>query len=118
MKFRTMMLATALLINLFGVVFARAEVWDVNTMLELYQILPTEDRLKIEYEDGLGWANSELTIVRKASPFYCTPNKIALTGSQFVDIVQQAREDDPSIGKQFVGLGLLRSLERVFPCPR
>lgn len=65
MKFRTMMLATALLINLFGVVFARAEVWDVNTMLELYQILPTEDRLKIEYEllkieDGRGWANSEL----------------------------------------------------------
>jgi hypothetical protein len=64
MKFRTVMLATALLINLFGVASARAEVWDVNTMLELYQILPTEDRLKIELtkiEDGLGWANSELT---------------------------------------------------------
>ena len=66
MKFRTVMLATALLINLFGVVSGRAaEVWDVNTMLEPYQILPTVDRLKIEYEllkieDGLGWANSEL----------------------------------------------------------
>jgi hypothetical protein len=102
----------------------RAEVWDVKAMLELYQMLPIADRAKIEYdlfkiESGLGWANAELTMVRKTSPLYCAPTKISLTGSQLADILRRASEDDPAgIGKMPVGLGLLRSLERAFPCPQ
>jgi hypothetical protein len=92
-------------------------------MLGVYDMLSAEDRTKIiEYElvkieSGLGWANSELSQKRKTSPLYCPPGNLALTGAQLVDILRRARDDDPSAGKQYAGLALLRALERVFPCP-
>jgi hypothetical protein len=62
-----------------------------------------EERKTIELrlttiEDGLGWANAELRH-RNTSPLFCPPDRLALTGTQLIDILRRAIKDDPQIGK-------------------
>jgi hypothetical protein len=105
---------------------SRAEEVKAGQFLEMYdQQLGPEARKEAEIiisyiEDGFGWANAELTS-RKTPPLYCLPPKLALTGPQLIDILRRAiAEQAPlpnPLSDQLLGLALLVSLERVFPCP-
>jgi hypothetical protein len=100
---------------------AQAEA-SMSSMLSLYDHGSPAVREEVETlfaatENGMAWANSELTQVRKTKPVYCAPSKLALTGSQLIDIARRETEDFQKLGGQAWGLALLVSLQRTFPCP-
>jgi hypothetical protein len=73
---------------------------------------------------GFFWANSELT-VNKHAPLYCQPEKLALNGDNYVEMLDAAVKDYRALvaeGKTqlppdpYIELLLLKQLERVFPC--
>jgi len=66
--------------------------------------------------DGLEWANAYLTRRRKQEPLYCTPNNLALTADQIIQIVRGAMDRFPKIATQPIGAGVLFSFQKTFPC--
>ena len=70
-----------------------------------------------ETQNGASWTNAIL-IRQKKQPLYCTPPNLVFTASQLVDIIRRAiKEDqDQDLSKYPLGMVLLVSLQRVFPC--
>lgn len=67
-------------------------------------------------ESGFGWMNAYLVNRRKEPAAYCSPKKLSLTGEQLVEILRDQLRERNALGDLPVGLVLLTSLERVFPC--
>jgi hypothetical protein len=66
-------------------------------------------------EDGISWADADLKS-RHQPMLYCPPAKLALTGEQLVDMLHREVKENPIDADFPFGLGLLNSLEKVFPC--
>ena len=114
--------AVVLALCVCGAPAARAEV-DVRTLLDLYEKSAGDAALRDQVEltvsmmeTGMGWANAELTQIRKDAAIYCPPRQMAFTGTQLIDILRRAADKKPILAKQPFGLALLVSLKEVFPC--
>ena len=93
-----------------------------NEFLKAYDASKQENRRLLEVaigqiENGLGWANSYLAVVRKQRPLYCTPGRLALTNGQIVDILRRETKEDRSIGEQPLGFAIILANQKAFPCP-
>jgi hypothetical protein len=100
---------------------ARAEM-TAREMLSNYELGNPQTRELIEYgfrmnENGVGWLNSYIVTVRKEKPAYCPPEKLAFTGTQLIDILRRASDEEHLLWDQPWGLALLTALQRTFPCP-
>jgi hypothetical protein len=67
--------------------------------------------------DGISWSNSYLTMM-KQQPMYCPPQKLAITVSQYMDILRRHVQEIPADGHDPIGFGLLNALQKTFPCPQ
>jgi len=67
-------------------------------------------------ELGLGWANTALRVQSIQTRFYCPADRQEITPAELVDILRGAREAEPRLGDQPIGLALLSALQRAFPC--
>ena len=100
---------------------ARAEM-TAREMLSNYKLGSPKTRELIEYgfrmnENGAGWLNAYLVTVRKEKPAYCLPAKLALTGTQLIDILRRTSDEEQVLRDQPWGLALLAALQKTFPCP-
>jgi hypothetical protein len=77
---------------------------------------PAWDMLVLGIEIGLTWANANMQPSRNAGPLYCQPNTIVMTVPQLIDILRHASRDDAVIARAPLGAGILRSLQKAFPC--
>jgi hypothetical protein len=107
--------------SIFGSGVAKAE-QTVNELLHDYDSsAPNKQRfiemLVSQTENGLSRANVYLRGERKQAPLYCTPDKLALTGAQVIDILRQEVKTSPDTGTVPFGLGVLIATVKVFPCP-
>lgn len=66
-------------------------------------------------EDAFGWANAALGF-RKTPPLFCQPPKLAITGSQLINILRRAIVEEQPLSNPLSNQPLLVSLQRVFPC--
>lgn len=68
--------------------------------------------------EGFSWANSAVGV--DDSRLYCQPNKLALNGRMYVqildDFVARKEKTEPDIKQQEVGLLMYMALLDVFPC--
>ncbi len=64
--------------------------------------------------DGMDWVNHRLRQEKQ----YCQPNRLALTGPQILDMVRREVAEDPKLGDEPIGLAILVSVTRIFPCPK
>ena len=71
----------------------------------------------VNISNGLMWANNELT-KRKTPPLYCQPENLAINGSQLIDIVRRTIGQEQRLSNYPLGMVLLISMQRVFPCER
>jgi len=123
---RNVVLAPALLLALSAVNvsaedLSKAEVGSIRWTLEVYdkELVP-EDRKHIEgyiggIQLGLLWANAALK--HRGQPLlYCQPDHLTITGSQMVDMMRRAMKDKPKLGDFPVGMMVLETLQRTFPC--
>ena len=97
----------------------------IKDFLEAYDKAPLKAQQGInikfiDYENGMGWANSHLEIVRGEKPLYCPPKKLRLTGEQAFQIFREEVERKVGFAKKLSvkasGFFLLGGLIRTFPC--
>lgn len=69
-----------------------------------------------QFEAGMGWSNTYLQRVRKTVAIYCSPGKLAFTGSQLIDILRRRAKEDAHIAEAPWGMGMLFALQYTFPC--
>jgi hypothetical protein len=67
---------------------------------------------------GYGWSNAYLTQDRKLVPMYCQPDNLSLTSSQLIYILRRALKEDKRLVDYPLGMSLLTSLQRAYPCKR
>ncbi|HEY8095469.1 MAG TPA: hypothetical protein VIE65_05165 [Methylobacter sp.] len=94
---------------------------NARSIIEIYDhILVQEDRKHIErlirgMQIGLLWANTLLKN-RKQPLLYCQPDRLTLTDTQVIDMMRQAIIDKPKWGDFPLGMMVLFTLQRNFPC--
>jgi hypothetical protein len=71
----------------------------------------------IGIEDGLSWANAELSN-RRGINLYCPPGGIALTPDQTIDIMRRFVRAHSGATSDPIGAILLLAFEELFPCRR
>ena len=114
------------LITLLLPVDVKAEM-TANQLLHEYDEGTHDEQQLLEFslqetENGLSWVNTYLVVVRKEQPLYCPPGKMAFTGSQILDILRRAKDDQlhpgrTTVGKTPFGLAMIFALQSTFPCP-
>jgi hypothetical protein len=67
-------------------------------------------------EIGLGWASTALRVQRKEKGLYCLPNNLTIEPQELIDLLRDALWDEPRLGDLPIGLALLATLQRAFPC--
>ena len=67
--------------------------------------------------DGIGWVNTMMGQSGQA-PFYCQPEKLALTIGQQMDMLSRFLAENPRIIDDQVGIVLLLTLKDAFPCQK
>lgn len=92
-----------------------------SRFLALYDSSDLKSKAELEssielVEAGLAWA-SLYSEKQGGVSLYCTPKKVALTGSQLISILRKGKEDRSGTDVPF-GLELLLALKAVFPCPK
>ena len=93
----------------------------IRSTLEIYdkELVP-EDRKHLAnwiggMQLGLPWAN--VMLKGRGQPLlYCQPEKLTLTDDQMIDMMRRAMKDNPKWGDFFVGMMVLVTLQRSFPC--
>lgn len=65
---------------------------------------------------GLSWANTALRVQTKQPALYCFPDDLDVQPDEFIELLQDALNDDPRLGDRPVGFALLTTLQRAFPC--
>jgi hypothetical protein len=94
---------------------------NVRSILEIYdKILVPEDRQHLEsliggITIGLLWANAMLHS-RRQPLLYCQPKKLVPTDTQVIDMMRRAMRDNPKWGDFPLGMMVLATLQRTFPC--
>ncbi len=123
------MRSAILLLTLLGALTAANAAEDVSKLnldstrdvLHVYdKYLVPEDRRHIEnfigaMEIGLLWANVGLKHQGQAL-LYCQPDKLVITNSQMIDMIRRAIKDDAKLGDYPVGMVVLVTLQKTFPC--
>jgi hypothetical protein len=100
---------------------SKAEVGSTRWTLEVYdkELVP-KDREHIEnyiggIQLGLLWAN--VMLKERGQPLlYCQPEHLTITGSQMLDMIRRAMKDKPKWGDFPLGMMILVTLQRTFPC--
>ncbi|MFZ2079391.1 MAG: hypothetical protein WAV38_22630 [Xanthobacteraceae bacterium] len=100
---------------------SKAEVGSTCWTLEVYdkELVP-EDRKHIEtfingMQIGLLWAN--VMLKERGQPLlYCQPEHLTITDSQMLDMMRRAMKDKPKWGDYPLGMMVLVTLQRAFPC--
>ncbi len=94
---------------------------DIRSILKLYDDIATpQGRQRIEdavggMTTGLLWANAMLR--ERGQPLlYCQPDKLDLAGAQVIGMMRQAMRDNPKWGDFALGMMVLVTLQRTFPC--
>jgi hypothetical protein len=64
---------------------------------------------------GLLWGNVMLKD-RGQPPLYCQPDKLVITDAQMIDMMRRAMKDNPKWGEFPIGMMVLATLQRTFPC--
>jgi hypothetical protein len=108
-----------------GCLFAtRAEAdMTTNQFLSAYESAspdrkPILDSLADSLQEGMGWANSAVTVVQHRKPIYCQPQDMVLTGPQVVDMLRGEVAKNSAIGPSPLGAGIVEALLHTFPCPK
>ena len=123
------MRSTILLLMLLGALATANAAEDVSKLnadstrdvLHVYdKYLVSEDRRHIEsfisaMQIGLLWANAELKH-RGQALLYCQPDKLVITNSQMIDMMRRAIKDDAELGGYPLGMVVLVTLQKTFPC--
>ena len=66
--------------------------------------------------DGLSWANSAVQL-NGGSRLYCPPDNLSLNDDNYINMIDSEIARSPSFdGNTYLGLVLLRALQRAFPC--
>ena len=71
--------------------------------------------------DAFGWADARLT-TGHLKPLFYAPGKLGLFTENYIEILDSEIEEDSKVSTRkdideiFIGLMLLRGLERTFPC--
>jgi hypothetical protein len=93
----------------------------IRSTLEVYdKFLVPEDRKQIEtliggMTIGFLWAN--VMLKDRGQPLlYCQPGKLVITDSQMIDMMRRAMKDNPKWGDFPLGMTVLVTLQRTFPC--
>jgi hypothetical protein len=53
---------------------------------------------------------------RGQPPLYCQPDKLVITDAQMIDMMRRAMKDNPKWGEFPIGMMVLATLQRTFPC--
>ena len=83
-------------------------------------ILVPEDRKHVEeliggMQIGLLWANTMLE--KRGQPLlYCQPDHLMITDTQMIDMMRRTMKDKPKWGDFPLGMMVLVTLQRTFPC--
>jgi hypothetical protein len=106
----------------FGAALGYGAENDTNSILKRYDSGDANQRLLMEAlvqgtESGVGWANSYLKHVKKSEPVYCVPEKMAFIAPTIIDILRRGIREDPAIGEQPLGLAIIETFQKTFPCP-
>lgn len=67
-------------------------------------------------EAGLGWANTAVRAQRMQKGLYCLPDDLTIAPQELIDMLRDARGDEPRLGDRPIGFALLATLQRSFPC--
>lgn len=93
----------------------------IRSTLNVYdKYLVPEDRKEIAnwigaMEIGLLWAN--VMLKNRGQPLlYCQPDHLTITDGQMIDMMRRAMKDNPKWGDFPVGMMVLVTLQRTFPC--
>jgi hypothetical protein len=65
-------------------------------------------------EEGLAWANADLK-ARNQAPLYCQPN-VKFSTVQVIQILRQGIVGDAALAASPLGMAVLVSLKKTFPC--
>jgi hypothetical protein len=117
------MRSTVLLLTLLAALSSTANSAEDSTreVLRLYdKFLVPEDRKHIDsliggMQTGLMRANVELKH-RGEALLYCQPDRLVITDSQMIDMMRRAIKDDAKLGDYPLGMVVLVTLKKVFPC--
>jgi hypothetical protein len=122
---RNVILVLALLLG-FSLVSAIAEnttpkINSTRFALDAYdKKLVAADRRQIEtliggMQIGLMWANAFLK--NRGQPMlYCQPENLKITDTQMIDMMREAMKDKPKWGDFPLGMMVVATLQRAFPC--
>jgi hypothetical protein len=94
---------------------------DINTLLRLYDLAPSNDREQIELvavniQWGMLLANLDMQRLHE-QPIYCQPDELLLSGAMLMTILRGAIQKHPLLGTAPLGIGILSVLVTTFPCP-
>lgn len=66
--------------------------------------------------NAFGWANGDL-VAKKRPPLFCPPQTLAIGNRNVYPLLDAFFAEHPGISDDFpIGLAILRSLQRAFPC--
>jgi hypothetical protein len=108
-------------LSLLSPLAAHAQEANVKKVLNMYDTGSSADRQSIvtiltAVEDGMGWANAELSKRKDTSPLYCVPDGFGLTGEQILEMLRKEAKENPSSTEESYGLVMLLTLKKAFPC--
>jgi hypothetical protein len=92
-----------------------------RTILDTYdKAIVSKDRQQIgNLIDGITigfrWANAMLN-TRNQPPLYCQPEKLPLDYTKVIEMMRRAMKDNPKWGDFDLGMMVLVTLQRSFPC--
>jgi hypothetical protein len=68
-------------------------------------------------ETALGWANTALRAQRmRRRALYCLPDNLNIQPQELIDMLRDALWDEPRLGDRPIGVAMLATLQRAFPC--
>jgi hypothetical protein len=68
-------------------------------------------------ESALGWANTALRAQRMSRrALYCVSDNLTIAPQELIDMLRDALNDEPRLGGRPIGLAVLVTLQRAFPC--
>lgn len=118
---RSVVLTLILLLAFAASTATAEENGSIRSTLDAYdKILVPKDRKIIEtliggMTIGLLWANA--TLKERGQPLlYCQPDKLVITQSQIIDMMRRTMKDNPKWGDFPLGMMVLMTLQRTFPC--
>ncbi|MFA5040076.1 MAG: hypothetical protein WC464_00380 [Bdellovibrionales bacterium] len=106
---------------LFAPAAAKAEA-TANALLQRYDSSTPDEKQLTEFaveqtENGIGWANSYLFMVRKEPPIFCPPSNVGVSGSQILEMLRRGIREEPTLGQYPFGMAVVLALQKYLPCP-